>query len=80
MGEIVRLKAADDHAFSAYHVAATGDRGRLGGLVVIQEIFGVNDHIRGVCDAYGKKGYEDFELELRKNTSFIEKVNRQIAG
>ena len=26
MGEIVRLKAADDHEFSAYHVAAAGDR------------------------------------------------------
>jgi carboxymethylenebutenolidase len=64
MGEIVRLKAADDHAFSAYHVAATGDRGRLGGLVVIQEIFGVNDHIRGVCDAYGKKGYEVYSPAL----------------
>ena len=64
MGEIVRLKAADDHVFSAYHVAATGDRGRLGGLVVIQEIFGVNGHIRGVCDAYGKKGYEVYSPAL----------------
>ena len=64
MGEIVRLKAADDHVFSAYHVAATGDRGRVGGLVVIQEIFGVNGHIRDVCDAYGKKGYEVYSPAL----------------
>ena len=64
MGEIVGLKAADDHEFSAYHVAAAGDGDRRGGLVVVQEIFGVNEHIRAVCDSYGGQGYEVYSPAL----------------
>ena len=64
MGEVVRLKAADDHEFAAYHVAASGERGRRGGLVVVQEIFGVNDHIRHVCEGFGKQGYEVYSPAL----------------
>jgi carboxymethylenebutenolidase len=50
----IRLKAADGHQFSAYragHDAATH------GLVVVQEIFGVNSHMRRVCDAFAASGY-----------------------
>ena len=72
MGEIVRLKAADDHEFSAYHVAAGGDRDRRGGLVVVQEIFGVNEHIRAVCDSYGGQGYEVYSPAL------FDRVDRDI--
>ncbi len=58
MGEFIEITAADDHVFSAYRATAGGDRGRRGGVVVIQEIFGVNDHIRSVCDRYAEQGYE----------------------
>lgn len=64
MGDTVRLKAADGHEFSAYHVAASGGNGRRGGLVVIQEIFGVNDHIRTVCEGYAARGYEVYSPAL----------------
>jgi len=58
MGTTVRMTASDDHAFDAYVAPASGDRQRRGGLVVVQEIFGVNSHIRGVCDDYAAQGYD----------------------
>ena len=44
-GTMVTMTAADGHEYQAYHVAA-GGAARRGGLVVVQEIFGVNSHIR----------------------------------
>ena len=64
MGEVIRLKAGVGHEFLSYHVAATGPIARRAGLVVVQEIFGVNDHIRAVCDGYGTQGYEGFSPAL----------------
>ena len=50
----IELTAADGHVFSAY-VAGPADARR--GLVVVQEIFGVNRHMRRVCDDFAKAGY-----------------------
>jgi len=55
MGELVNLTAEDGHQLSAYLAKAEGDV--KGGLVIIQEIFGVNPHIQSVCDGYAKEGY-----------------------
>lgn len=55
MGEKIRLKAADGHAFDAY-VARPQGKPR-GAVVIVQEIFGVNSHIRGVTDGYAADGY-----------------------
>jgi len=55
MGELLRLRAADGHEFGAYRAAPAG--APIGGIVVLQEIFGVNSHIRGVCDAFAAQGY-----------------------
>ena len=63
-GRMVEMTAADEHAYQAYHVHASGDRGRRGGLVVIQEIFGVNSHIRNVADGYAAQGYEVYAPAL----------------
>ena len=57
-GSAVEMTAADEHRFQAWRVDAGGDRGRRGGVVVAQEIFGVNDHIRGVCERFADEGYE----------------------
>jgi carboxymethylenebutenolidase len=55
MGERISLRAADGHTFSAYRaLPATPARG---GVVVIQEVFGVNAHIRDVCDRFAAAGY-----------------------
>src|ERR1700704_5238657 len=55
MGEIIQLEAGDGHALEAYR--ADPDGKARGGLVVMQEAFGVNEHIRAVCDAYAASGY-----------------------
>jgi len=55
MGEQLKLTAADDFNFGAYLAVPDGDI--KGGILVVQEIFGVNSHIREVCDGYAEKGY-----------------------
>lgn len=55
MGEMITLTAEDGHRLSAYRAAPAG-RPRAG-LVVIQEIFGVNSHIRRVTDGFAADGY-----------------------
>jgi carboxymethylenebutenolidase len=55
MSEWVQLKAADGHELSAY--VATPEGKTVGALVVVQEIFGVNAHIRSVADGYAKDGF-----------------------
>ena len=49
------LTAADGFSFGAYTAMPAGKP--KGGIVVIQEIFGVNHHIRSVADGYAKEGY-----------------------
>ena len=54
MGEFVTLTAADGHQFQAWvDGPAESKRGR----VVIQEIFGVNSHMRNVCARFAAEGY-----------------------
>jgi carboxymethylenebutenolidase len=55
MGNFVDLKAADDFVFSAYVAKPVGKP--KAGVVVLQEIFGVNSHIRSVADGYAAEGY-----------------------
>jgi carboxymethylenebutenolidase len=55
MGNNIELNAADGHRLSAYVAKPAGTP--RGAIVVIQEIFGVNDHIRKVADGYAADGY-----------------------
>lgn len=55
MGTNIELTAADGHRFGAYEAKPMGKP--RGGLVVVQEIFGVNTHIRKVADGYAADGY-----------------------
>ena len=55
MGEFTTLMARDGHQFQAY-LAAPPAKAR-GSVVVIQEIFGVNAHIRAVTDGFAADGY-----------------------
>jgi carboxymethylenebutenolidase len=54
MGETVQLKSADGFTFSAY---VTGPKDAQKGIVVVQEIFGVNHHIRDMADRFAAEGY-----------------------
>jgi len=55
MGDFTTLMARDGHEFQAY-LAAPPARPR-GAVVVLQEIFGVNRHIRAVTDGFAAEGY-----------------------
>ena len=55
MGQFIDLQAADGLRFPAYVAQPAGQP--RGGVVVLQEIFGVNSHIRAVADGYAAAGY-----------------------
>lgn len=56
MGETISIPMADGFAMPCYHALPEGER--RGGLVLVQEIFGVTEHIREMCDEYAADGYE----------------------
>lgn len=67
MSEAVKLTTEDGHELNAY-VARPGDsepnlvadrsrRPPVAGVVIVQEIFGVNKHIRSVADGYARDGF-----------------------
>ncbi|MEC7874818.1 MAG: dienelactone hydrolase family protein [Actinomycetota bacterium] len=55
MGTTVQLTTADGNTLNAYRSEPEGSP--KGAIIVVQEIFGVNDHIRGVADGYAREGY-----------------------
>jgi carboxymethylenebutenolidase len=55
-GTMTKMTMSDGAQIGVYHVAPQG--ARRGGLVLIQEIFGVTEHIKELCDGYAADGYE----------------------
>lgn len=55
MAQHTQLQAADGHKLDAYIAQPTGEP--KAGIVVVQEIFGVNAHIRSVADRFAQSGY-----------------------
>ena len=55
METMTEMSAGDGFRLAAYRADPRGKP--RGGLVVVQEIFGVNSHIRSVCDGYAADGY-----------------------
>ena len=55
MGKMIQLTASDGHKLDAYRADPAGKP--RGGIVVIQEIFGVNSHVKQVADGYAADGY-----------------------
>ncbi len=55
MGQDIKLTASDNFQLGAYRADPKG--APKGAVVVIQEIFGVNHHIRAVCDRIAGNGY-----------------------
>ena len=55
MNELIEITAKDNQSFSAYISQPSGKP--KAGIVIIQEIFGVNTHIKEVTDLYASKGY-----------------------
>jgi carboxymethylenebutenolidase len=55
MGQDIKLTASDGFVLGAYKAEPAGTP--RGAIVVLQEIFGVNHHIRSVTDRYAEAGY-----------------------
>jgi carboxymethylenebutenolidase len=55
-GSMICVKSRDGFELDAYHVEAAG--ARRGGVIVIQEIFGLSDHIKEMTERFGAAGYE----------------------
>ena len=66
----MKITASDGHEFSAYCAKPEGKP--RGGLLVIQEFFGVNGHIRRVCDQYAADGY------LALSPAIFDRVERDV--
>ncbi len=70
MGQKIPLTAADGHVLQAY-LAEPAGRPR-GGIVVIQEIFGVTRHIRDVAEQFAAAGY------LAVAPALFDRVEREV--
>ena len=55
MDESIRATASDGHEFDIYLAQSKGSP--RGGIVLIQEIFGVNNHIKSVAEKFASSGY-----------------------
>src|SRR6202521_4846674 len=66
--ENVTLQVADGTTMNAF-VATPADGGKLPGLLVFQEAFGVNPHIRDVTERFAKQGYVAIAPELFHRTA-----------
>jgi len=62
MGDWVKVTAQDGHELSVYVARPEGEA--IGALVLVQEIYGINAHIRSVCDGYAKDGFVVFAPAL----------------
>ncbi len=56
MSQFINITASDGFSFAAYHVPAK--TARKGGLIIVQEIFGVNKDIRATSEDFAALGYE----------------------
>ncbi len=55
MNGMIRLTASDGHVLDAYRAEPAGKP--RGGIVLVEEIFGLNSHIRAVADGFAADGY-----------------------
>ena len=69
----------DHNEISAYHVAPMRAKPK-GGIVVLQEIFGVNEYIREVCEDFAEKGWEVIAPSLFDRESKKKELNYDADG
>lgn len=56
MGEFIQIPGQGMHCIGAWR--AHPARSAVGGLVIVQEIFGINAHIRSLVDRFAEHGYD----------------------
>lgn len=79
-GSMTRVKSRDGFEFDAWHVQPQGPR--KGGVIVIQEIFGLSDHIKKMAERLGAAGYEAIAPSMydRAERGFIVQPKDVAAG
>jgi carboxymethylenebutenolidase len=79
-GSMIRMKSRDGFELDAWHVKAAGPR--KGGVIVIQEIFGLSDHIKEMAQRFGAAGYEAIAPSMydRAERGFIVQPQDVAAG
>ena len=79
-GSMTRVKSRDGFEFDAWHVQPQGPR--KGGVIVIQEIFGLSDHIKEMAERLGAAGYEAIAPSMydRAERGFIVQPKDVAAG
>ena len=65
MGMLLKTIASDGHKFDTYIAQPNGTP--LGGLVIIQEIFGLNNHIKSIADRYACEVFGNCTCTIRPN-------------
>jgi carboxymethylenebutenolidase len=84
MGEFVEITSENGQAFEGYLAAPTSGKGP--GLLIFQEIFGVNDAIRATADYFAEEGYVVlapdmfWRLEPRVDLSYSEEDQGKAFG
>ncbi len=78
MHETIELTASDGHRFALYQVLPSG--AARGSVLVIQEIFGVNAHIRELCHRYAAAGYRAAAPALYDRVQRGVELNYDAAG
>ncbi|THD68180.1 dienelactone hydrolase family protein [Phenylobacterium sp.] len=73
MGETIKIAGADGFEFSAYHEPSFTPR--KGGVIVIQEIFGLDEYVRADVERWAKMGYEAIAPAMydRREPGFLAK-------
>lgn len=80
IGNMIRVTSRDGFELDAWHVKPQGVR--KGGVIVIQEIFGLSDHIREMAERFGAEGYEAIAPSMydRAERGFIVQAQDVAAG
>lgn len=79
-GAMIRVTSRDGFELDAWHVKAEGPR--KGGVIVVQEIFGLSDHIKEMAERLGSAGYEAIAPSMydRAERGFIVQPQDVAAG
>jgi carboxymethylenebutenolidase len=79
-GAMIRVTSRDGFELDAWHVKAEGPR--KGGVIVIQEIFGLSDHIKEMAGRFAAAGYEAIAPSMydRAERGFIVQPQNVAAG
>lgn len=79
-GSMIRVTSRDGFEFDAWHVKPDGPR--KGGVIVVQEIFGLSDHIKEMAERFGAVGYEAIAPSMydRAERGFIVQPQDVAAG